>query len=145
MAADICTVRCEEDGPLLAEGAVELRGPESEDARSETRVWFCRCGHSANKPFCDGSHREVGFHGSGPINTARAVADDAVGEVGPEVVVTPRVDGPYHFDGMIELSGAGHDGTARFAKPFLCRCGASKNKPFCDGAHKDIGFEAEGL
>ena len=143
--ADVCTVRCEENGPLLAEGVLELRGPGPEDARSESRVWFCRCGHSANKPFCDGSHKEVGFEASDPIDTTRAVADDAVGEDGPGVVVKPGANGPVHFDGVIELSSAGHEGTARFAKPWLCRCGASKNKPFCDGAHKEIPFEAEGL
>ncbi|WP_420634244.1 CDGSH iron-sulfur domain-containing protein [Candidatus Palauibacter sp.] len=144
-SGEVCTVRCEGDGPLLAQGPLRVRVPGEEDARSESRVWFCRCGHSGNKPFCDGSHRDAGFEASGPINTTRAVASDHVGEDRAGVVVGANANGPYRFDGVIELSGAGHEGTARFASPSLCRCGASKNKPFCDGAHKEIEFEAEGL
>ena len=141
---DVCTVRCHEHGPLLVQGRLRVRGSGGEE-EARTRAAFCRCGHSANKPYCDGAHKDVRFEASGPIDTSRALAPDHGGDDGPEVVVKPHANGPYHFDGVIELSVAGQEEGARFAKPWLCRCGASKNKPFCDGAHKQIPFEAEGL
>jgi CDGSH-type Zn-finger protein len=46
-------------------GALHFRrldgGPQEPVVRQDTRVALCRCGASANKPFCDGSHRRVGF------------------------------------------------------------------------------------
>jgi CDGSH-type Zn-finger protein len=46
--------------------------------------------------------------------------------------------------GALEIvSGTGRTVT-RTSEAFLCRCGASANKPFCDGTHKRIGFTAEG-
>ena len=146
MAGDVCSVSCQEDGPLLVKGELEVRGPGAEDVRRESKVALCCCGESGNKPFCDGSHREAEFRASGPIDTRRALPDNAAAE-GGAVVITPHANGPYHFDGVIQLAraGDGEETPARFAKPWLCRCGASRNKPFCDGAHKEIPFEAEGL
>jgi CDGSH-type Zn-finger protein len=47
---------------------------------------------------------------------------------------------PMLVDGKVELTLA--DGTTQVVdKPHLCRCGASKNKPFCDGAHAKIGWK----
>ena len=142
---EVCAVRCNGDGPLLVQGSLRVFEPGAEEGVEKSRAAFCRCGHSANKPYCDGAHRDTGFEASGPIDTRRAVAEDFTGDAAPEVVVTPHANGPYHFDGVIELSGEGHEGSARFEKPWLCRCGASKNKPFCDGTHKEIPFEADGL
>ncbi|WP_419164320.1 CDGSH iron-sulfur domain-containing protein [Candidatus Palauibacter sp.] len=142
---EVCTVRCHGDGPLVAQGSLRVLEPGAEEGVVKPRAAFCRCGRSANKPYCDGAHKDTDFEASGPIDTSRSVAADATDDAGAEVVVTPHANGPYHFDGVVEISGEGHEGTVRFEKPWLCRCGASKNKPFCDGAHKEIGFEAEGL
>lgn len=51
-----------EDGPLLVRGDFELVTPDGEpiDAGRST-VALCRCGRSAVKPFCDGTHKVVGF------------------------------------------------------------------------------------
>lgn len=142
--SDVCTVRCNDHGPLLVRGRLRVQGPGGEE-EARTKAAFCRCGHSANKPYCDGAHKDVDFDASGPIDTSRAVVPEESGDDGPGVVVRPHANGPYHFDGVVEISAADGEGTARFVKPWLCRCGASKNKPFCDGAHKEIPFEAEGL
>ena len=59
--------------------------------------------------------------------------------------VTPYPNGPYLVRGDFELLD--HDGNlidARRRTIALCRCGASRTKPFCDGTHKTIGFEAPG-
>jgi CDGSH-type Zn-finger protein len=59
-----------------------------------------------------------------------------------EVSITIRTDGPLKVDGPITLKEA--DGTVVETREgqavFLCRCGGSKKKPFCDGTHSRIGF-----
>jgi CDGSH-type Zn-finger protein len=61
-----------------------------------------------------------------------------------EVTITVRPNGPLRVEGPIKL--VDYDGKIidLAGKPAvsLCRCGASINKPFCDGAHSKIGFQA---
>ncbi|MGB9605811.1 MAG: CDGSH iron-sulfur domain-containing protein [Bryobacteraceae bacterium] len=54
------------NGPLRVEGDFELVDQEGKayGLGGRERVSLCRCGHSENKPFCDGSHRRVGFQDS---------------------------------------------------------------------------------
>ena len=49
-------------------------------------------------------------------------------------------NGPYLVEGTVSITT--NDGVTKdYENPHLCRCGASKNKPFCDGSHKKVGFE----
>jgi CDGSH-type Zn-finger protein len=170
-------------------------------------VALCRCGGSANKPFCDGTHgrngfsdektrdealdkrtdyagRQITIHDNRGICAHAGFCTDELAEVfrmgkepwidpdgasieaiiatvkkcpsgalsytidGEEYrdqnrppVVTITKDGPYSITGGIELLG--HDvGQGGSTEHFtLCRCGASKNKPFCDGSHWAVGFK----
>lgn len=49
------------DGPLLVKGGATLIGVDGQDKQCEGTAALCRCGASANKPFCDGSHVRAGF------------------------------------------------------------------------------------
>jgi CDGSH-type Zn-finger protein len=58
------------------------------------------------------------------------------------VQIQTTENGPYKVTGEIELFD--HDGnaiTTQGAAVFLCRCGGSTTKPFCDGTHSKIGFQ----
>ena len=55
-------VRIVPGGPLVVRGTMTLTSPDGEVATTE-RATLCRCGGSANKPFCDGTHRTNGFEG----------------------------------------------------------------------------------
>ena len=57
--------------------------------------------------------------------------------------ITIEPDGPYRVTG-IPLASARQAKGASAEKYVLCRCGASKNKPFCDGSHVDIGWKSSG-
>jgi CDGSH-type Zn-finger protein len=46
---------------LFVRGNVRIFDQDHTPVRQDTRVTLCRCGASANKPFCDGSHRRIGF------------------------------------------------------------------------------------
>jgi uncharacterized Fe-S cluster protein YjdI len=56
-------------------------------------------------------------------------------------LVTVTDNGPYAVTGGIELLGVKMGEGASPEHYTLCRCGASKNKPFCDGSHWDAGFK----
>lgn len=61
MAATKITPR--NDGSILVEGDFEILDPEGKPfgLAGRTKVSLCRCGHSSNKPFCDGTHKQIGF------------------------------------------------------------------------------------
>lgn len=55
------TIEVRPNGPLLVKGTVHIRGADGQLIRETTQCALCRCGHSENKPFCDATHRRIGF------------------------------------------------------------------------------------
>jgi CDGSH-type Zn-finger protein/uncharacterized Fe-S cluster protein YjdI len=130
------TVRVRENGPLAVEAELLIAG----EPQATPRATLCRCGQSANKPFCDGAHAAAGFTATGePAGKEFTPLDVRNGPLN----VQPLKDGPLMVTGNLELvSGTGRT-TDKVTKTFLCRCGHSANKPYCDGSHKAAGFVAD--
>ena len=130
------TVRIWENGPLAFHGALDILGDTS-----SFRATLCRCGLSKRKPFCDHSHAEGNF-----IATGEPPAKDtpALAVRDGKLKVTPGKDGPLQVEGNLEICGASGRTVSRETKTWLCRCGHSANKPFCDGAHRKAGFKDDG-
>ena len=57
------TIVCEQHGPYCVSGTFVITNGQGNnvDLDGQDTVYLCRCGHSNNKPFCDGSHTTVGF------------------------------------------------------------------------------------
>ena len=124
------------DGPLAVTGDLRIKDPDGNVVAEETRVTLCRCGKSRNQPFCDNSHLEGGFR-------SREFADkpsNAEAPPGP-VTITPTRDGSLHFEGRTQVVGPDGALLAERDDLWLCRCGLSKSKPFCDSSHKGV-FES---
>ncbi len=51
------------NGPLMIHGNLTVKGKDGTTTKKNNVTAFCRCGNSANKPYCDGSHKKVGFQG----------------------------------------------------------------------------------
>jgi CDGSH-type Zn-finger protein len=61
---DPIIVRCRENGPYLIHGPAKIvdhEGKEFTIPPGKDSIALCRCGHSSRKPFCDGTHRQIGF------------------------------------------------------------------------------------
>ncbi len=80
------------------------------------------------------------LRGSVPADTG---ADLRAEPVPRETVLKVRPNGPYIVTGDVALAGAKPNAAARTTL-VLCRCGASSNKPHCDGTHTRIGFREPG-
>jgi CDGSH-type Zn-finger protein/uncharacterized Fe-S cluster protein YjdI len=58
---DSLVITSSQHGPLLVQGAFALRSADHAHIRYGEKTALCRCGQSNNKPFCDGSHKAIGF------------------------------------------------------------------------------------
>jgi uncharacterized Fe-S cluster protein YjdI len=56
-------IQARPNGPLVVHGVLAVMLPDGTVVERPKVASFCRCGHSANKPFCDGSHARIGFVG----------------------------------------------------------------------------------
>lgn len=129
------TVRVRENGPLAFEAELLIRG----ERQASPRATLCRCGQSKNKPWCDGGHTAAGFVATGEPATA---SFEALAVRNGPLDVRPIANGPLRVVGNLEVvSGTGRT-CNKVAETFMCRCGQSKNKPYCDGSHKAAGFRA---
>lgn len=195
-------------GPFVAIHLPVLTGSDGEPLENKPVRALCRCGASKNKPFCDGSHNDIGFDSSpsedrskdeiltyegeevtihynrllcshaaecgrrqkaafdssrkpwivpdnapkqGILDVVKACPSGALrfslpGEAPqhahPDAKgITVERDGPYRVTG-VPLAASRLAKGASPDKYVLCRCGASKNKPYCDGSHYDIGWRS---
>ncbi len=133
------TVQVAYNGPLFLKGDLDIDGAPADAPGLKFRAALCRCGASKNKPFCDNSHEAVGFRDHG-----------AVGESGPGIAaaggrlqVSAATDGPLLVKGNLTIVSSSGREAWHGKQVALCRCGASNNKPFCDGQHKAIGFRGD--
>lgn len=193
-------------GPLVAVHLPVMNSANGEALATKPVMALCRCGASKNKPYCDGSHNEIGFDSSPSDDRSKdeiltyegqevtihynrllcshaaecgrrqkaafdssrkpwIVPDNAPKQGILEVVkacpsgalrfslpgeapqhahpetkgITVEQDGPYRVSG-VPLAASRLAKGASPDKYVLCRCGASKNKPYCDGTHVDIGW-----
>ena len=126
------------NGPYFIRGEIELADtPEGMEGISH-RVALCRCGLSANKPFCDNSHLEANFEDYGAVGECGA----GIKSTGGPLKIVSMQDGPLFVSGNVSLKASSGRTAWQGDKLALCRCGASKNKPFCDGSHKSIDFKS---
>lgn len=132
------TLRVTENGPLAIHADLAVEGDVS-----STRATLCRCGASRNKPYCDGSHAALGFRATGEPD-ALPSASVPLASRGGVLEVRRLANGPLKVGGPLEVIGGSGRAVHRATTVHLCRCGASNNKPFCDGSHVAIGFIDQG-
>ncbi|MBF9032320.1 iron-binding protein [Rhodobacterales bacterium HKCCE3408] len=135
-APEVNTVTLWENGPIAVHAPMTMP-----DGSNRMRAALCRCGQSKSKPYCDNSHLDMRFKAtSEPASDPNAQTPETRG--GP-VSVEPQKNGPMKIAGPIEIVTPSGRRVAVKTEAWLCRCGSSANKPFCDGSHKKIGFEAD--
>jgi CDGSH-type Zn-finger protein/uncharacterized Fe-S cluster protein YjdI len=133
-APSVNVVRVRENGPYAVHAQIEF------PAAAEFRATLCRCGQSKRKPYCDGSHAGAGFAATGEPATQNS---EPLAERGGPLAITPLPNGPLQVRGNVEICAGTGRTVLRTRSARLCRCGASNDKPFCDGSHARIGFRSD--
>lgn len=133
------TINVAYNGPLFVRGELQIEGAPADAPALGFRAALCRCGQSMNKPYCDNSHEKAGFRDFGAVGESGAPLADT----GGPLAISAAKDGPLLLNGNVTIRSAGGRSAWSGTRVALCRCGASGNKPFCDGSHKKAGFSSE--
>jgi CDGSH-type Zn-finger protein/uncharacterized Fe-S cluster protein YjdI len=133
------TISLTANGPLYCRGDIRIVAESGETLLTDMRVALCRCGASAHKPLCDNAHIGIGFTDAATPVPQELEAGGA--QSGGPLTVTPHNNGPLQMTGAVRIMDAFGDTIYQGDDTWLCRCGGSQNKPFCDGTHKKIGFK----
>lgn len=134
-------------GPLIVGGGVPLRrlvrDPQgwrlSSDLGAGAPYALCRCAGSSRLPFCDREPPYGCFEEEAPADvTPKPFVWDLPDGSEPAIALKP--DGPVRVAGGVPV----YDGAGVLVDPgervSLCRCGASRCQPLCDGSHKVVGY-----
>ena len=136
-------IRISANGPLYFRGQIQIDAEDGRALLSNSSAEICRCGSSQNKPLCDGSHSKIGFSEAGmAARNMNDAAETSASAHSDTMKISPRLNGPLHVQGTLRIENAAGEIIFRGEDAWLCRCGGSKNKPFCDGTHKTIGFRS---
>lgn len=205
-AAKKPTIEATLNGPYIVRDLNTLKNSRGELIKTKPVMALCRCGKSATKPFCNGTHAKIGFSsakregrvpdrlddyngkaitihdnrgvcshagyctdnlpsvfimGKEPWIDPNSASADEIARIinmcpsgalsyteeevlykdhNREPAITLAKNGPYRVVGGPELSDV-NDSTPESKEHYTpCRCGGSKNKPFCDGTHWYINF-----
>ncbi|MES9972310.1 MAG: CDGSH iron-sulfur domain-containing protein [Candidatus Thiodiazotropha sp.] len=137
-AASENTLTVSYQGPYFLQGDLAIQGSADDMPGVRFRAALCRCGLSKNKPFCDNSH-EGQFKDYGAVGET----GEPLQETGGALKISPLKDGPLLLSGNVTIKAGSGRCAWQGSNAALCRCGASQNKPFCDGSHTNAGFEAD--
>jgi CDGSH-type Zn-finger protein len=137
-------IKLSRDGPYLVT-VDDLTNSKGERLEGRHGIALCRCGASNKKPFCDSSHIRIGFSAARrPDQAPDGVVEPPSCQPVPPAASAPSIriarNGPYEVQGF-DLDIEGWSEGASRERFTLCRCGGSKNKPFCDGTHRTINFQ----
>lgn len=135
------TITIGPDGPLYLRGNIEIQNADGETIMEDTRVALCRCGESQNKPICDNSHEDIDFKAPASFDESK-LRPTTNGEANHDKLILRLMDnGPILVEGEYEVYSIANQRVSSKKNVAFCRCGKSTSKPFCDGTHKDVGFE----
>jgi len=133
------TVMVSYNGPYFLRGDLNIEGTSSNMKGTMFRAALCRCGASKNKPYCDNSHKTIGFKDYGAVGDK----GEKISTKGGKLTIKKLADGPLLLSGNITIKNSSGRVAWGGTEVALCRCGASENKPFCDGSHVAAGFKSE--
>ena len=92
------------DGPLYVRGGIEIKNMEGAVLYNETRAALCRCGASGDKPFCDNTHRGIGFKHDGSLGENHLSMEEASDD--QALAIVPASNGPLLIKGEVEIRDA---------------------------------------